>query len=61
LRRFFPHSRQQDPFNFKNTNILKFKSDSLHLLEVKIKPAVLNNLSQAAEEGRPLLYFLMKI
>jgi hypothetical protein len=35
------------------SNTLKLKSDIalLHLLEVNINPAVLNNLSQSVEEG----------
>ena len=54
----YAHSRQHDSFNLRNTNISKFLSERLHLFAVNIRPAVLNNLSHALEEGMPLLYSL---
>ena len=53
--------RQHFPFNFRNNNISKFLSDNLVLFWVKISPAVLKSLSQAADDGSALLNSLWKV
>ena len=44
--------------SFKNNKALKFPSDKLVRLAVKIKPAVLNTRLQVIDEAKVLLYSL---
>ncbi|KAK4025182.1 hypothetical protein OUZ56_010682 [Daphnia magna] len=43
-------SQQHVPLSFEKISISKFGSERLHLLLLKIKPAVLNKRSQAADD-----------